>query len=400
MGKYANINKMISATLGSWQEGANHGLMHIKTWKTNTSKLQDINEHKFINMSSCSYLGLNRHPLILQGAIDAIEREGVLNHSASRVRIAPALLDETEEAIGRLFECEAILGSSCFHVSATLLPLLASGHLSNNMKPVMVFDKHCHFSMNIMKAVCGDETDVLTIPHNDMNALEDICKTHSTVAYVCDGAYSLGGTAPMKDLLLLQERYGLYLYADDSHAVSVSGKHGQGHVRPYYGELTERTFIGASLAKSFGALGGVLLVNNKKQREMIDYSAGPLGWSQAFSVPGMGAVKASAELHMTDEIEKLQEKLRSNMAYFDELIPTVHAGNQLPIRIIEVGQAERAFEIAEAIYQRGFYTSAVFFPIVKKGAAGLRIMGRAEIEKKDIRILCEAVNELKQAVFA
>ena len=400
MGQYGNINKMIASTLSSWLEGANYGLMHIKTWKTDTSKLKDSNGHQFINMSSCSYLGLHRHPIILKGAVDAIEREGVLNHSVSRVRIAPALLDEAEDAMSKLFGCEAILGSSCFHVSATLLPLLSSGHLSEGIKPVMVFDKNCHFSMNIMKAVCGDETEVVTVSHNDMNMLEDICKKHQIVAYVCDGAYSLGGTAPVNDLIALQDRYGLYIYADDSHAVSVSGKHGQGFVRSHYKELCERTFIGASLAKSFGALGGVLLVKNKKQREIIDYSAGPFGWSQAFSVPGMGAVKASAELHMTSEIEILQKKVRSNMEYFDSLIPTQHAGNQLPIRVVEIGKEAHAFEIAKRIYECGFYTSAVFFPIVKREHAGLRIMGRADIEKSDILSLCEAVKEYANKVVS
>lgn len=391
MGQYGNINKMITSTLGSWQEGAKHGLIHIKTTKTDTSKLKDSQGHEFINMSSCSYLGLNMHPAILKGAVDAIEREGVLNHSVSQVRIAPSLLDEAEAAMSKLFECEAMLGSSCFHVSATLLPLLSSGHLSNGVKPIMVFDRHCHFSMNIMKAVCGDETEVMTIPHNDMNILEDICKKHPVVAYICDGSYSLGGTTPIKDLIDLQVRYGLYIYADDSHSVSVSGKHGRGFVRSHFKELNERTFIGASLAKSFGALGGVLLVNNKKQREIIDYSAGPFGWSQAFSVPGMGAVKASAELHMTNEIALLQEKICENMEYFDSLIPTQHGGNQLPIRVVEIGEAEHAFEISKRIYDLGFYTSAVFFPIVKHGHAGLRIMGRANIEKSDIHTLCEAV---------
>lgn len=393
MGQYGNIEKMISSTLSSWREGADSGLMHIKTWKTDSNKLKNSEEHQFINMSSCSYLGLNRHPAILKGATDAIEREGVLNHSVSKVRIAPALLDEAEDIMSELFECEAMLGSSCFHVSATLLPLLSSGHLSNGVKPVMVFDKHCHFSMSIMKAVCGDETQVITIEHNDMDTLEQLCKTHRAVAYVCDGAYSLGGTAPMVDLIQLQNRYGLYLYADDSHAVSVYGKQGQGFVRPYYETLGERTFIGASLAKSFGALGGVLLVNSKKQREMVDYSAGPFGWSQAFSVPGMGAVKASALLHMTNEVAVLQEKMRSNMEYFDSLIPTQYMGNQLPIRVVEIGKAEHAFEISKKIFQHGFYASAVFFPIVKRGHAGLRIMGRADIEKSDIFSLCKILKE-------
>lgn len=391
MGKYANISKMIAASESSWREGADRGLMHIQTRKTETSRLRTATDHEFVNMVSCSYLGLNRHPKILEGAKQAIDREGVLNHSVSRVRIAPALLYEAEAALSELFACEALLAPSCFHASATALPLFASGHLSGGVKPTMVFDKNSHFSMNIMKAVCGDETEVVTIAHNDMNALEDECKKHQAVVYVCDGAYSTGGGAPVKDLLSMQDRYGLYLYVDDSHAVSVCGKRGHGLFRPHVQDLGERTLISASLAKSFGALGGVLLVGSRKQREMVEYSAGAMGWSQMMSVPGMGAAKATAELHMTDEIPKLQEKMRDNMRYLDSLIPTPYADNGLPIRVVEIGEAEHALRVSELVFRRGFYTSAVFFPIVARGRAGLRIMGRADMEKSEMAAFCEAV---------
>ncbi|WP_141618171.1 aminotransferase class I/II-fold pyridoxal phosphate-dependent enzyme [Myxococcus sp. AB036A] len=393
MGKYHNISKMITASESSWREGAERGLMHIRTGKTDTSKLQTADGHQFVNMVSCSYLGLNRHPKILEGAKQAIEREGVLNHAVSRVRIAPALLGEAEEALATLFESKAYLTPSCFYASATALPLLSSGHLTGGVKPVMVFDKNCHFSMNIMKAVCGDETEVVTIPHNDMNALEDACKAHPAVVYVCDGAYSTGGAAPVRDLLQLQDRYGLFLYVDDSHSVSVCGRRGQGMFRPQIGDLGERTMIAASLAKSFGTVGGVLLFGTQRQRELIDYSAGPLGWSQQVNVPAMGAAKATAELHMTEEVAALQEKMRSNMAYLDSLIPTPYANDGLPIRVIEIGESEHALEVSQRVYRRGFYTSAVFFPIVARGRAGLRIMGRADMEKADLLAFCEAVKE-------
>lgn len=393
MGKYGNISKMISASASSWREGAERGLMHIRTRKTETSKLRTDDGHVFLNMVSCSYLGLNRHPRILEGAKQAIDREGVLNHSVSRIRIAPVLLDEAEAAFSELFACEALLAPSCFYASATALPLFASGHLSDGVKPFMVFDNHCHFSMKIMKAVCGNETELVTIDHNDMNALEDACKKHPVVVYVCDGAYSTGGSAPVEDLVALQDRYGLYLYVDDSHAVSVCGKRGQGLVRPYWDDLGERTIISASLAKSFGALGGILLMGTRKQRELVDYSAGPTGWSQMVSIPGMGAAKATAELHMTDEVVALQAKMRANMAYFDSLLPTQFADNGLPIRVVEIGEAKHALEVSQRVYERGFYTSAVFFPIVARGRAGLRIMGRADMEKEDMRVFCETVKE-------
>ncbi|MFA0045106.1 hypothetical protein AB4425_26035, partial [Vibrio sp. 10N.261.51.A1] len=71
---------------------------------------------------------------------------------------------------------------------------------------------------NHTKAACSAETDIVTIDHNNMEQLEDLCRREKFVAYVADGAYSMGGVTKIDDLMYLQERYGLFLYLDDSHS--------------------------------------------------------------------------------------------------------------------------------------------------------------------------------------
>ncbi|WP_075795014.1 aminotransferase class I/II-fold pyridoxal phosphate-dependent enzyme [Massilia putida] len=392
MGKFANMEKVIALGEKSWRAGAEHGLVQVRTTKGDNGQLI-LDGHAFTNMVSCSYLGLNRHPAILRGAIDAIEREGVLNHSVSRTRIAPALLSEAEDAMSQLFECEAYLTPSCFVASATVLPLYASGHLTEGKKPVVVFDKRCHFSMTIMKASCGDETEVVTIDHNDMVALEELCKNHEKVVYVCDGAYSTGGVAPIHDIVRLQNTYGLYLYIDDSHSISAYAPRGHGYMRPAFGALGDRTIISGSLAKSFGAIGGVILAGSARIRELFDFANGPTGWSQQFSVPGMGSALATAKLHLTSEVADLQGRLQENIAYFDSRLASKDAGNGLPIRFVEVGEAEAAIEASQRILARGFYVSAIFFPIVPRGKAGLRMMMRADMSREQMKEFCDAIEE-------
>lgn len=51
------------------------------------------------------------------------------------------------------------------------------------------------------------------------------------MAYVGDGASSMSGAAPVKDLRHLQDRYGLFVYLDDAHGISVAGPNGEGFVR-------------------------------------------------------------------------------------------------------------------------------------------------------------------------
>ncbi|HBL27689.1 MAG TPA: 2-amino-3-ketobutyrate CoA ligase, partial [Acidobacteria bacterium] len=82
-------------------------------------------------------------------------------------------------------------------------------------------------------------------------------KKYPRVAYVADGAYSLGGTAPVEGLLELQDRYGLFLFFDDSHSLSVTGAMGEGYARSLMpDQLNPLTTIVASLGKAFGGSGG------------------------------------------------------------------------------------------------------------------------------------------------
>lgn len=391
MGLYGNIQTMVEHSMPSWRVASSHGLTGIRTTGFEDGHLVTSTGHRFINMISCSYLGLNRHPLIVQGAIDGLLQEGVMSTSASRARIAPALMDETERLMSEVFGAEAIVTPSATTSSAVVLPLLASGHLTDTVKPLLVFDKNCHFSMSVQKAVCGNETQVVTCPHNDVTHIEHLCRTHECVAYVADGAYSMGDNAPMQDLMRLQREYGLFLYFDDSHSISVHGTRGEGFVRSQLESLGPRTIIVASLAKAFGATGGLILFGAPNLRELFDYCGGPLGWSQMINAAGLGAVRASARIHLGPELRELQARLAAMMRFFDATIPTSNAGNGLPIRVIDLGEVEKAVHVAGEVYRRGFYTSAVFFPIAPKGRAGLRVMGRADMCQEDIERFCEAL---------
>jgi len=278
--------------------------------------------------------------------------------------------------------------------SAGVLPLLASGHLSRDGKPsVMAFDKFAHFSMDFIKPICGDETTVLSCPHNDMNYLEDVCRKNDRVAYVCDGVYSMGGSAPLGELFQLQDRYGLFLFIDDSHSLSVCGKRGEGYARSLMPEVNPLTVIVASLGKGFGAGGGIIMLGPRECEPVLTRFGGPLAWSHGLNVPGIGAGMASIRIHNSPELGLLQKRLRDNMALFDELVPTAQSGNGFPLKVIRIGDEGKAVAASAAILERGFYTSAVFFPLVKKGEAGLRIMLRADNTKDDIRSFAAAVHE-------
>lgn len=394
--RFRNNQKAIPLGNRSFEAALEQGALNLRVKYVGDDRFETHDGHRFVNFCSCDYLGLHFHPKVIGGAHKALDEQATFSLPLSRIRLRYQILDELEQGLSELYRAHAIVTISCGSATAGVLPLLASGHLTDDGEPrVMIFDKYCHFSMNLMKPVCADETTVLTSPHNDLDFIEDACKKYPRVAYVADGAYSMGGATLLPGLLELQDRYGLFLYFDDSHSLSAYGERGEGFVRSQMpGELHPLTLLVGSLGKGFGASGGVILLGNPRPHEVLVRFGGPIAWSQAQNSATVGACLGALEVHNTPELGKLQQKLRDNTDLFDELIPTPEAGNGLPIRLIPCGAEETAAHFSGQMFRRGFYTSAVFFPIVERGKAGLRVMLRADNNPRDIEAFCEAARDV------
>lgn len=391
MGKYGNVEKMVTLSMPNWRKAGEAGIAKIRVNAMRENTLESVDGHRFINMSSCSYLGLNEHPAIIKGAKDALDERGYVALSLSRARVGDIWVEETEDLLSQLFQAQAKIVTSCTSASVGILPILASGQLCNGDRPVMVFDKKAHFSMNIMKAACADETEVITIGHNDMAALELLCQTRSKVAYICDGAYSVGGSAPFAELERLQKKYGLFLYIDDSHSISCFGEKGIGMARSSLEEVNANTIILASLNKGFGSGGGVVLLGSEEQKEVLDFCGGPLCWSQTMNTATIGAIRASTRLHLAGDIQHYQDQLAERLAIIDQRFTTETTNNGLPIRKLDLKHEADAIAVSKQILEQGFYVSALFFPIVARNTAGLRVMCRANISTQDLTHFCDLV---------
>lgn len=381
---YRNNEVAINIGNAFWSESEANGVAGIVA-ELRGDTLETPDGHRFKNFCCCSYLDLDSHPKVIQGAIDALRRFGVLDHCIPRSRVQiPALL-ELEAALSELFGAQVVSAISASVATAGVLPLLASGHLTGKERPVMAFDKTCHVSMATVKPICADETEVVTIRHHDLDALEDLCKSRRCVAYVCDGSDSLGGYAPVDSLLDLQSRYGLYLFFDDCHSISICGDRGEGYVRSLMPELSSRIIIVATLNKAFGTSGGAVMFGGRSSDELriVERFAGAMSFSQPMNTAAVGASIASAEIHTSSELGTLQRRLAKNIEFFDDRMRTPHFGETYPIRVIPCSE-EDVIPTARRVFEAGYYASPVFFPIVKKGSAGLRVMIRAGHSEDDI----------------
>ncbi|MDH6132769.1 7-keto-8-aminopelargonate synthetase-like enzyme [Kitasatospora sp. MAA4] len=402
MHSYMNIKKSARISHDFWEVTTRAGMFDIVAAGLGDGRHRSLADgHEFVNMSSYSYLGLDTHPKIVQAAADAVLAEGSLNTSTSRMRIRFGVLRDAEDALSELFDVEAITVASCAAAAWASLPLIASGLFTDEQPPLMVFDKNAHFCLNAMKPNVADEAPVTTIAHNDLEALEELCRTHPQVAYVADGVYSTGGAAPVAELLRLQEKYGLFLFFDEAHGISTVGERGRGVVLEEMakaGGINDRTLIITSLNKGFGASGGAIFLGRKgaqQRRDTALRNGGPLMWSQRINTAGLGAVLASAEIHRSPELKELQARLAENVDLFDRLVPTALSGDGLPIRFVDIGAEDATVRLAEGLLKHGYYASPIFFPVIARGKAGLRLMLRANMSSAEITEFAGLLHELR-----
>ncbi|BCJ68149.1 aminotransferase class I/II-fold pyridoxal phosphate-dependent enzyme [Polymorphospora rubra] len=391
--RYRNNDKLVGIGNRFWNMSEEHGVAGI-VGDLNDGVLRTADGHEFVNFTVCSYLDLDTHPKVIDGAVDSLRRFGVLDHCIPRTRVQTPVLLELEDSLGELFGAEVVTAISTAAASTGLLPLIASGHLGNGVRPLMVFDKNAHVSLANAKPTCADETEVVTSRHHDLDFLEDMCRTYERVCYVVDGSDSLGGYAPVRELAELQDKYNMMVFYDDSHSLSAYGRRGIGYVRSHSPALDQRTVTVATLSKGFGAGGTAILLDGypKETRRIIERFAGPLGYSQKMNAAAVGAAMASAEIHRTEELTELQNRLYANIALFDSLLATEQSGSTYPIRVVPMSD-DTVIDGAQRVFAAGFYVSPVFFPIVARGTAGLRAMLRAGQTEEQIRRLCEVLVE-------
>ncbi|GCD40232.1 2-amino-3-ketobutyrate coenzyme A ligase [Streptomyces chrestomyceticus JCM 4735] len=379
--RYRNNRKMVPASEAAWGLSVKHGMLGLVVEAVDgQNRLRDVRTgHEFTNLSSCSYLGLNSHPTVVEAGRAALEQEQITGLSMGEFRIRLGIMEQLEQELSDHFGAHVLPSVSCGVLSAAILPLLASGHLTDGEPLVVVFDRFAHFSMNFLKPVLADETLVLTCPHNDMEYLEDICKRYPRVAYVGEGVYSTGGQADLEGIKALQDRYGMFVYLDDSHALSAVGARGEGYARTVFDTLDARTIVVASTAKAFGATGGIAMVGDRGVFDFL-YRSGPLAWSQGLRTAAIGTALGALEVHRGPELGRRQQQLARNIELFDERLRG-HGlrGEGSHIKFVTVGDNDRAVRLSTELYRRGYYCSAMFFPIVAQGQAGVRMMLRGDM---------------------
>jgi len=342
-----------------------------------------------IDLSSNDYLGLAKHPKLVDHLISALQQEGC-GSTGSR------LLRGHRESFTAVEQC-----FSKFKRTARSL-YFSSGYLANiavlttlpEAGDVVYSDERNHASL--IDGLRLSQADCVVFPHNDVNRLADHLSNGRRSGQrfiVVESLFSMNGDfAPLVDYVSLCRKYNAQLIVDEAHAVGIYGSGGNGLI-DNAGVSTDVLVSINTAGKALGVAGAFVSGTDwaidyleQRARPFMFSTAPPPAFTEALIV-SLGIITSEPERRkrLFDRVRFLRKQLhRLNIS-----IPS----DESQIIPILVGKNSKAVSLASKMQKDGFDVRAIRPPSVPEGQALLRVSVNADLSEENLCRFVETLNK-------
>jgi len=316
---------------------------------------------------SNDYLGLSRHPLLVERSAAFADRFGA-GATASRLICGNLPCFElVEKKLAELKGTEtALVFNSGFQANISLLPALT------DRKSLILSDRLNHSSL-IMGAALS-RCRVIRFRHNDMAHLEMLLEENrsggfSRIIIVTESVFSMDGDrSDIGRMVALSRDFNAILMVDEAHATGVLGPRGMGLTCGKGVDIAMGTF-----SKACGAFGAYIACSEKIRDYMINFCSGFV-FSTGLPPAVLGAVDAALDL--IPEMDAQRAGIHSKA---DRLRSALHGMGRSPgdsstqIVPVLVGGERDAIAFSGFLEARGLLATAIRPPTVPEGESRIRL---------------------------
>ncbi len=337
-----------------------------------------------IDFGSNDYLGLSRHPQVVEAAIAATRAYGAGGRAARLLSGGCPLHESAERALaGWLASDAALLFPSGYQANVGLIQALVG------RGDAVISDRANHASL--IDGARLSRARILIHEHADLGDLERALRAAAGARrrlVLTEGIFSMGGDAPpLAEIDALCRRYDAWLVVDEAHSVGVLGPEGAGAWASSAVQGEHR--LCARLVTGGKALGcaGAAVVGSAALRTHLIHAARSFLFTTAPQPALAGAWVAAVEACRA--ADQARSHLRGNVRRLAlRLGVEPPAGAIVPVPI---GGATEAVDLANALRREGFYVPAVRPPTVPEGRAQLRIVCHATHTQQEVEALADAL---------
>jgi glycine C-acetyltransferase len=234
---------------------------------------------------------------------------------------------------------------------------------------------------------------IKVFPHKDVDAARKIMRElppGQRKLVITDGVFSMDGDlGSLPDLCDAAEEFGAIMMVDDAHASGVFGKQGRGTVDHFNCHGRVDIQVG-TLSKAIGALGGYV-AGTRSFIEFLYHRARPFLFST--SHPPAVAAACIAALDVLETEPQWMDKLWENTRFFKAGLQSLgfNTGrSESPITPVIVGEAKKAMEMSDRLFQQGVFAQGIGYPTVARDQARLRTIVTATHSREDLQYALDA----------
>lgn len=349
-----------------------------------------VDGRKLLNFSSNDYLGLARHPRVLEAVGQVLPFWGAGAASSRLLGGSTVIHEDLEKALAAFVGAEAALAFPTGYMAnlGAVASLVGPGD-------AVIADRLCHASLIDAARLSGAR--LFAYRHVDLEEAEKALRRAASYRrrlLITESLFSMDGDfAPLQELGELCRRYEAISLVDEAHAIGVWGENGSG-----LAEAPAFDVIVGTLSKSLGSQGGFVAGSGEladallnKARSFI-YTTGlsPACVAAAQAALSLVQEDAAPRLRLQKQAARLRDGLRSQgwnvLRSQSQIVP------------ILLGETSRALRCAARLYESGIYAPAVRPPTVRPGECRLRFSVTAEHSETDIGQLLGALMNIKEDI--
>jgi 8-amino-7-oxononanoate synthase len=343
-----------------------------------------------IDVSSNDYLGLSRHPALVERACAWARRHGAGSRASRLVTGTSEALLALEAKLAAFKGTEAaLIFATGFQLNSSVLPAL----FELGERPRIFADRLNHASLH---AGCRGLKQI-RFRHNDLTHLEELLVANpgapGTIRIILtESVFSMDGDrADVPALAALAERHAAILYLDEAHATGVLGPQGRGLAALAPGKVP---IVMGTLGKALGSAGAYVAGSRALIDWLVNRCAGFI-YSTAPAPAALGAVGAALDLVPALDAERgrlaqLGDALRRSLHV--KGIDTLASTTQIVPAVI--GDTAAALAAAQWLREVGVLAVAIRPPTVPQGSARLRFSLSATLSDAQFERVLAAVAQL------
>lgn len=342
-----------------------------------------------IDLASNDYLGLSRHPAVIQGAIEAVRTWGT-GATGSRL-VTGTTLDheqlETELADFVGAEAGLVFASGYAANLGVVTALAARGTL-------VISDASSHASL--VDACRLSRARVEVTPHGDVASIERLLaeRAEERALVITESVFSADGDlAPLAELHRVVRAHRAVLIVDEAHGIGVRGEGGRGLVHELGLAGQPDLVITATLSKALAAQGGVVLGTERLRSHLID-TARTFIFDTGLVPAAVGAALASLRLLRRDPT--MAGRALARAAEISRIVSVAQPDSA--VVSVVLGEPQRAYAAAQACRAGGLSVGCFRPPTVPAGTSRLRLTARANLTDTEMDTIATVLGKIGPAV--